>query len=431
MLTPDSVIVPTLGERQIPSPLTRVEAMRFVDDAARVRYRVELLPGHDEGEGITFEKAGPRERLFFEPGRTRAAIATCGGLCPGLNNVIRSVTLELIHHYGVSDILGIRYGYAGLNPAHGEPPLRLTREVVKTIHSDSGTILGTSRGAEDPALMVDTLAREQVNLLFLVGGDGTLRGAHQIHAEAERRGMPLSVIGVPKTIDNDILYVYRSFGYSTSLERAREVIACAHTEAEGAPNGIGLVKLMGRDAGFIAAGATIASQEVNATLIPEIPFALDGDKGLLTYLERRMRERGHAVVVVAEGAGQDLFAGEDLGRDASGNARYGDIGAFLRERIPAGLAERGIAVNLKYFDPSYTIRSVPANSEDRLFCDQLARYAVHAAMAGKTDTVIGLWHNVFIHVPISLTLSGKKRVSPASGLWSAVLESTGQPARFT
>jgi 6-phosphofructokinase 1 len=276
--------------------------------------------------------------------------------------------------------------------------------------------------------MVDRLEQLGISILFAIGGDGTLRGASALAAEVARRKVDIAVIGVPKTIDNDIPFVYRSFGFFTALEKAREVIQGAHVEANGAKNGIGLVKLMGRHAGFIAAGATLASQEVNFTLIPEVPFALDGEDGLLAALERRLGDRGHAVVVTAEGAGQELFADEPEERDASGNLRLRDIGVLLRERIRRHFTERGLEVNLKYFDPSYLVRSVPANTGDRLLCDALARHAVHAAMAGKTDLMIGFWHNAFVNVPIPAVISRRKLLSPVGGVWTAVLEATGQPA---
>ena len=411
--------VQSLGECRFASPLTREVPERIV------------LPGRGESEiGIDFERAGPRKRIFFDPARTRAAVVTCGGLCPGLNNVLRSVFLELHHRYGVRDVLGIRYGYAGLNPATGHEPARLTCDVVDDIHVHGGTVLGTSRGPVDPAVALDFLQSKGVNILFCVGGDGTQRGAHRFYQEASRRGYPLAVVGIPKTIDNDIDYVWRTFGFGTAVDEAAAVITSAHAEARSALNGVGLVKLMGREAGFIACGATIASQEVNFTLIPEVPFELEGERGFLNVLHQRLVERRHAVVVVAEGAGQDLIEGSDLGHDASGNPRLKDIGVFLKDRIERYLAERRCPVTLKYFDPSYIIRSRPASKEDAVLCDQFARNAVHAAMAGRTDVLVGLWHNVFVHVPIPMATASKRHVRPTGEVWSAVLAATGQPPDF-
>lgn len=432
MINPEQLQITELGPRTIASPveLSRVKGdgiADYVDDATRVLAYIEEGPEIAPSAGLSFEKAGPREFLHFRPQYCRAAIVTCGGLSPGINNVIRSVHNELYYHYGVKDILGIRNGYQGLNPQFRLDPVELDPETVSDIHKLGGTILSSSRGPQDPKVMVDYLCSLGVNMLFCVGGDGTQRGAHAIAQEALRQQAPLAVVGIPKTIDNDIHFVQRSFGFATALEKAREVLDCAHVEAKGAPNGLAIVKLMGRHAGFIAAGATIASQEVNCTLIPEISFSLDGDDGLLEFLRKRILRKKHAVLVVAEGAGQHLlgdYAGE---KDASGNAKLKDIGIYLRERIEEYFSQQGIPIAIKYFDPSYIIRSVPANSADSILCDQMARMAVHAAVAGKTDLLIGYLYNYFVHVPISLAVASKKYLNPEGDLWMAVVASTGQP----
>jgi 6-phosphofructokinase 1 len=405
----------------------------FVADGTRILLRVEMGPGEEcDPDPLAFEKAGPRPEIFFDPPRTRAAMVTCGGLCPGTNNVIRSIFNELYYRYGVKEILGVRYGFSGLAADSDHPPLELTPSFVKEIHAFGGTFLGSSRGAPEVSAMVDYLDRELgVDILFCIGGDGTQRGAHALAEEIARRQLAISVVGVPKTIDNDIPFVYRSFGFFTALEKAWEVIQAAHTEAVGARNGVGLVKLMGRDAGYIAAGATLVSQQVNYCLIPEVPFCLEGEGGFLPALEQRLVERGHAVVVIAEGAGQHLFDECEVERDASGNVKQrGDVGPLLRERIGRYLEQRDVPFTCKYFDTSYLIRSVPANTGDSLLCDSLARYAVHAGMAGKTDVLVGHWHNTFVLVPIPAVIRRKKRLSPVGGIWTAVLSATGQPERF-
>ena len=397
----------------------------FISDQTRVRHQVEVHAGDAPDTETAFEKAGPREKLFFDPRRTRAAIVTCGGLCPGLNNVIRSAFLEFHHNYGVREVLGIRHGYQGLTEK-APAPVVLTPELVDHIHRDGGTILSSSRGQQDVGEMVDFLVRRGIDILICVGGDGTQKGTHAIAQEIARRNLPIAVVGVPKTIDNDIQFVRQTFGYYTSIESARAILDGAHCEAKGAPNGIGLVKLMGRDSGFIAAGAAVASQEVNFVLVPEIPVRLDGPNGFLAALHRRILNRHHAVVVVAEGAGQDLLAGEN-GVDKSGNKLKADIGPFLADRIRGYFKERQTEVNLKYIDPSYIIRSIPANSQDARLCDGFARNAVHAAMAGKTDLIIGDWYSVYVHVPIPLATASRKKVDPESDLWHAVIAATGQP----
>jgi 6-phosphofructokinase 1 len=403
---------------------------RFVTDDTFVRYHVEVR-GEGPDEDLLFEKAGPREAVFFDPARTRAAIVTCGGLCPGLNNVIRSAFLELYHNYGVRDVMGIRYGFRGLNPDAGLDLLRLTPDRVENIAESGGTILGTSRGHQDAGVMVDTLEREGINLLLCLGGDGTQRGAHRIYEAVTRRGLPIAIVGIPKTIDNDVQFCQVTFGYNTAIDAARVALRSAHWEARSAFNGVGLLKCMGRESGFIAVGATLASGDVNFTLIPEIPFRLEGPGGFLEALEKRLQRRHHAVVVVAEGAGQDLFEAVRDERDASGNIRYHDIGLFLKQRITEHFTARSIPIDLKYIDPSYVIRAVPANCHDSLLCDQLARRAVHAGMSGRTDLIVGFWNRSFMHVPIPLATASTKRIDPDGEHWASVLSATGQPRSFT
>lgn len=423
--------IAVLGSCEVRSPLTLSTVLGdgigdFISDAARVRYQVEINTPYDNPD-ICFEKAGPREKIFFEPAKVRAAIVSCGGLCPGINDVVRSIYLELEQNYHAKEVLGIRYGFQGMNPADGQPPMFLTEDIVDSIHLQGGTVLGTSRGAQPVEVMVDFLESRKIDMLFCIGGDGTQRGTHAIAEEVARRGLTKAVIGIPKTIDNDIPFVQQTFGYLTSIERAHEVLNCAHTEAKAAINGIGLVKVMGRDSGFIAAGASLASQDVDFTLIPEVKFALRGENGLLRHLERRLARKPHALIVVAEGAGQELMPKEACRRDASGNILHNDIGPFLLAEIKNYFKEKEIEVNPKYIDPSYIIRSVPANCSDSILCDQFARRAVHAAMAGKTDMLIGLWNDKFIHVPLTEATCCRRYVQPESELWESVISVTGQP----
>jgi 6-phosphofructokinase 1 len=436
VITPEKTLIQTLGSRRIKSPLQLAHQRgegygAFVPDEARVRYQVESGTGNDLPGDVYFEKAGPREMLFFEPHEANAAIVTCGGVCPGLNNVVRSAVLEFYHNYGVRKVLGIRFGYAGLNPKAGLPAIELTPELVSDIHEKGGTVLGSSRGKQPTDLMVDFLAEQKINILLCIGGDGTLRGAQDIAGEVQRRGLDIAVVGIPKTIDNDVMYISRTFGVITATEKAHEILDCAHSEARSAYNGVGLVKLMGRDAGFIAVAATLASQEVNFCLIPEVPFILEGKNGFLEALQRRLQAAQHAVVAVAEGAGQELISDLPAETDASGNKRYADIGLHLKERIITHFKRAGIPVDVKYFDPSYFVRSVPANCDDALLCDLLARNAVHAAMAGQTNLVVGFWNSTFTHIPISLAVSQKKRVDPEGPLWLGVLATTGQPRKWS
>jgi 6-phosphofructokinase 1 len=399
----------------------------FVQDEQRVLYHDELtdIRGFlDAGkEPPAFEVAGPREKIYFDPTKLKCGIVTCGGLCPGLNDVIRALVLSLHHHYGVKIILGFQFGYEGLVPQYGHPALELTPEKVNRIHEQGGTILASSRGNQNVAQMIDTLERMNIGILFAIGGDGTLRGAHSIAEGVKGRGLKISVIGVPKTIDNDISYIQTSFGFETAVSEARRATNAAHIEATGAKNGVGLVKLMGRDSGFIAGYSALADTDVNFCLIPESRFTLEG---LTRALKDRLERRGHAVVVVAEGAGQELMqASGDC--DASGNLRYRDIGIFLRDRIKQQFKAIGMEVNLKYIDPSYTIRSLPANARDAAFCLLLGHSAAHAGMAGKTDMVVGYWRNRFTHVPIPLAVSSRKKIDTNGFLWDSILAATGQP----
>lgn len=413
-----------LGEARHDSPLPF-----FVSDDLLVPAETQWPHGLPPGDMPLFEKAGPRRRLFFDPRRTRAAIVTCGGLCPGLNNVIRSVTRELRRSYGVTSVLGIRGGYGGLDPSRGKPPIDLSDERVEDIHKEGGTLLGTSRGPVDTKVAFDFLASQGVDILFTVGGDGTQRGGNALYEQARARGRALAVVGIPKTIDNDVRFVTRTFGYGTAVSEAVRVIQSAHTEARSVDNGVALVKLMGRHAGFIAAAATVASQDVNFCLVPEVPFALEGEGGLLAALERRLARKAHAVIVTAEGAGQELLPGGG-GRDASGNLKLQDIGLLLRDRITAHFRARDVEMAMRYFDPSYQIRGCPANTEDALLCDRMGRHAVHAAMAGKTGLVISALNGQFVHVPIAEITQGSKQLDLEGELWRAVLSSTGQPARL-
>lgn len=416
--------ISSLGECRIPSPMTGV---RFVTDNDRVLYDSSISSINGciaSGKPLpAMELAGPRERIFFDPSKLKCGIVTCGGICPGVNEVIRSLVMSLFYHYGVKTVFGFPYGFEGLTWRYGHTPMELSPQNVNYIHGMGGSILGSSRGPQDVTEMVDTLDRMNISILFTIGGDGTLKGARDIAREIERRGLKISVIGIPKTIDNDISFIHKSFGFETAVTEASKVTNSAHIEATGARNGVGLVKLMGRESGFIAAYSVLADNNVNFCLVPESPFSLEG---FLAALRERLARRGHAVIVVAEGAGQDLMAKSEE-RDASGNVRLGDIGLFLKDAIVRDFRERGLTLNLKYIDPSYTIRSVPATPHDAAFCLLLGHNAVHAGMTGRTNMVVGFWKNEFTHVPISLAVSERKRIDPDGWFWSTVLASTGQP----
>ena len=399
-----------------------------IADYTRDDTHVLLDPSPRGATGPAFEVAGPRERIYFHGPDVVAGIVTCGGLCPGLNDVIRGLVMALWSRYGVRNILGFRYGYLGLVRGAEPAPSPLDPDAVRLIHHTGGSVLGSSRGHRSPADIVDGLVGHGVDVLFCVGGDGTMRGAQAIYEEVQRRGLIIAIVGLPKTIDNDLPYIYQSFGFDTAVSVAVQAIRAARVEASGAVNGVGLVRLMGRHAGFIAATASVASREADLVLIPELAFSIDGDGGLVAWLRARIASEGEAVIVVAEGAGQDHLTAE-AGVDASGNPRLADIGIFLRDHLKAALADMGC--NLKYIDPSYIIRAAPTSSADAIFCGRLADSAVHAAMAGKTGMVVGWWANEFTHVPLSAVNSTSKQIDPDGPLWRSVVDTTGQPATLT
>ncbi len=425
MLKQKDFDVKKLGKCTVQSPL---KGIRFADEQEHILYHPDLSTVKsylkDGDDPPVFEIAGPREKIYFEPGNLACGIVTCGGLCPGINDVIRAIVMSLYHHYGVKKIYGFRYGYQGLVPEHGHTPLELTPEDVTLISDMGGTILASSRGNQDPSVMVNTLERMKIGILFCIGGDGTQRGALAISQEVEKRGLRISIIGIPKTIDNDISFVQKTFGFETAVTEAKRATYAAHVEAVGAPNGIGLVKLMGRESGFIAAYTVLVDKQVNFCLIPEVPFSLDV---FLEALRRRLEARQHAVIVVAEGAGQDLLsASGEL--DASGNIKFSDIGIYLRDSINKHFKNFGMEVNLKYIDPSYIIRSQAANAHDSAFCLFLGHSAVHAGMTGRTGMIVGYWNNQFTHLPIALSVSERKTIDPQDWVWNSVLAATGQPA---
>lgn len=431
--------IPVLGKANIASPIIRAdrsgkEKKCFISDESRIIVDVQteyieniLAAGQ---KLLSFEQAGPREKIYFDPSKLKCAIVTCGGLCPGLNDIIRAIVLELYHIYHVKTIHGIRHGLQGFVPEYKHDFMELTPASVAGIQDMGGTILGSSRGSQDIGVVVDCLERMSVGILFMVGGDGTIMASKKIADEIENRNLKISVVGIPKTIDNDIFLVSRSFGFDSAVDVATQAIKGAHNESEAYPNGIGLIKLMGRHSGFLAATAALAQQDANFVLIPEVDIDLYGKTGFLQALENRITTRKHGVVIVAEGAGQNFFEDKEQKYDASGNIVLQDIGLFLKEQITQWFEAKNIPLTLKYIDPAYIIRSLAANANDSVFCGLLGRDAVHAGMAGKTKLLVSFWNNHYVHVPMEASAGRQKRLDPNGRLWQSVLEATGQDAYF-
>ncbi len=431
--------IQTLGPCKIHSPIALSREYgdsmaNYVKDDEFILYDIEARPADPRKtyrREELLEKAGPREMIYYNPGHVHAAVVTCGGLCPGLNDVIRAIVRCLWYRYRVRRITGIPFGYRGFLPDFATPVIPLDPAVVDDIHTKGGTILGSSRGYGDRIEdMADAVERMNLNMIFTIGGDGTQKASLALSRELKKRSLKVAVVGVPKTIDNDLSFIQRSFGFETAVAKAVEAVESAHVEASGAVNGIGLVQVMGRESGFIAAHTTLAINDVNFCLIPEIPFDIEGDNGLLAHLKRRLENRGHAVILVAEGAGQKYVSDEN-GNDASGNKHLGDIGLFLKSRITGFCKSENLTATLKYIDPSYMIRSTPAQPNDSIYCTRLGTHAAHAAMAGKTELLISLVNNHFVHLPTYMAVSRRNYVDPESSLWRDVLEVTRQPMRMT
>ena len=424
-LKPEDFHVTKLGESKFSSP---VRINTFINEKERFLFDISTTAVDEciqSGKPfITLERGGPREKLFYNPVTTKAAIVTCGGLCPGINNVICSITLELTLQYRIPEVVGYRFGFKGIAD-RSLTTMNLNIESVAGINERGGSILGSSRGPQDMGTMINRLLDDNVNILFIIGGDGSMKAAQVLYEEIQNRNLKIAIIAVPKTIDNDLKYISKSFGFQTAYSKAVEAIQCAHTESLGYENGIGIVKVMGRHSGAIAANATISSNEVNFCLIPELQFSLEGPAGLLPSLHNRLLKRGHAVIVIAEGAAQDLIPRSNE-TDPSGNRKLTDVGIWLRDQIKTYFEKIGFHCNIKYIDPSYIIRSVAALPDDALFCTILGQYAAHAGMSGRTGAVIGQWNHYFAHLPIKMVIQERKLVNIKGSIWSSVLESTGQ-----
>ncbi|CAI9773128.1 unnamed protein product [Fraxinus pennsylvanica] len=390
----------------------------------------KIVVHRDTPRGVHFRRAGPRQKVYFSSDEVQACIVTCGGLCPGINTVIREIVHSLDYMYGVKDVLGIDGGFRGF---YSKNTVTLTPKTTNDIHKRGGTILGTSRGGHDTMKIVDSIQDRGINQVYIIGGDGTQKGAAVIYEEIRRRNLKVAVAGIPKTIDNDIPVIDKSFGFDTAVEEAQRAINAAHVEAQSAENGIGVVKLMGRYSGYIAMYATLASRDVDCCLIPESPFYLKGKGGLFEYTEKKLKENGHMVIVIAEGAGQELLAAECQNakneQDASGNKLLEDVGFWLSERIKGHFAKlQKMPITLKYIDPTYMIRAIPSNASDNVNCTLLAQSAVHGAMAGYTGFTVGLVNGRHTYIPFNRINERRNKVVITDRMWARLLSSTSQPS---
>jgi len=370
-------------------------------------------------------RANATRHIYWDPKDVRAAIVTCGGLCPGLNSVVRELTDCLYNEYGVKDILGMRGGYHGLSNPEELTPMYLTPKIVNEIHMKGGSVLMAGRGGNDCIRIVDKLKERDINMLFVVGGDGTQSGAHALFLEARKRKMPISIVGVPKSIDNDVMYFDKTFGFESAVAEAVSVIRGSFVEATSANRAVSIVKLMGRDAGFVSMYAAVASNLVDLCLIPEVDVKL---QDVLAYVDKVLAQKGYMVVAVAEGAGQNFVESE--GVDPTGHTKYGDVGVFLRDAINEHLKRSDDGGRSFYFDPSYMIRAVPANPIDHIFCSRLSRDAVHTAMRGYTGVCVGPIHNIIIIMPMNNIASRQKTVNVHRNMWQVCVHQSGMPQQL-
>ena len=391
---------------------------------------VRLLPELPASWAV---RAGPRDTIYFDPSAITAGIVTVGGLCPGVNHILQALVVALTA-YGVRDIRGIRYGLRGFFETD-YPPVPLSVESVDQIHLNGGTVLGTSRGGSNVPRIVDAIQLMKLDQVYLVGGNGGNAAADAIHRECKARGYPCAVVGLPKSIDNDILLIDSCFGFSTATNEAQRAIMAASVEARSAHNGIGLVKLMGRSSGFLAAQASVGAGVVDVCLLPEVTFDL---QQVLSYVFDVLKRRGHAVIVVAEGAAQDTMRAELQAsglevpdeRDPSGNPLLLDVGKWLRDKLKAAAHERQTQIDLKYLSPAYMIRSVVADSGDAVYCRMLGHSAVHGAMAGFSGITAGVCSKHYVLLPSHEVVRTTRRLDPRGRLYRMMRAALGQPDFF-
>eukprot|EP00668_Euglena_longa_P014128 GGOE01018102.1.p1 GENE.GGOE01018102.1~~GGOE01018102.1.p1 ORF type:complete len:494 (+),score=144.75 GGOE01018102.1:38-1483(+) len=405
-----------------PNPLSEKRNQQYRNAG---EYILETIIGHAETSLQSREKikkdynaiyrAGPRREVYFGTD-TNACIVNTGGLCPGLNSVIEEL-VRTLDTYNADTIYGIRYGFLGFDTTE-YMPLILTPHSVLNIHQRGGTILGTCRGSFNEDLILKFLKECNIGQMYVIGGDGSHRAALRIHALCKEHQLRCVVVGIPKTIDNDILFFDKTFGFDTAVEVASKVIDCSFVEASSVKNGVGVVKVMGRDSGFVARNAALSNNVVDACLIPEVPFEIKGNGGLLPWLDGHLATKHCAVIVICEAAGQQHLP--CLGKDPTGHNIYEDTGKWLKKAIETHWQETGQEGKVFLIDPSYMLRSVPANTGDNMFCIQLAQAAVHTAYSGYSGVTVGRYHDLYGVMPIEMVVSGLRKVNPKGSLWQTL-----------
>ena len=416
------------------TPEARKTVTADMDVIAQFQARAQPVPA--------FLEAGPRRMLFHEPQSVRAVVVTSGGLAPGLNCVVHGIVTRHWNTYGVNaarrgGIFGIYDGFVGLyNKPLDKTPASLRPEITEPWLDRGGSMLGARRFHEQELgeladQITANLALNDINILYVIGGDGSLKVAHEIAQRAKARN--ISVVGIPKTMDNDVLWVWQSFGFNTAVQKAAEVVNTMHAEAESTRR-VGLIELFGAESGFVAANATLASGHVDLVLVPEIFLALCPQQcealldRFIEYLSQtvRSKERAHAIVVLAEGVGE-LFKQRQVklgGQPVSGKNFAGELRDFLQGGLKDPL---GRVVDVFVNQPRHNIRAVPANAYDQIYCARLGALAVDNALAGYTDVMVSQWLTEYVLVPLELVALGKKSIPPGGMFWKQVVSSTGQP----
>ncbi|MGA7341196.1 MAG: 6-phosphofructokinase [Terracidiphilus sp.] len=471
-------------EAALENPITDKSIGTLSDDSPRVMLDARGRAEADGAVDLSLPEARPRTHLRYplQPGAMLGiGILVSGGIAPGINAVIDGIVLRhsLYHARQCArgrrhsiEILGYREGFKGLLRP-GVHPQRLNSAAIRGVVEIGGSYLGTSRADEllpgtgpnrnaKLEAAIGRLQNDGVHILYVIGGDGSMSCAHALWHYARRKGYELSVVGIPKAMDNDILWVWQSFGFLSAVEEARQAILHMHTEVSSNPR-VGIVQLFGSDSGFIASHAGY-STACDLVLIPEDPMTMDD---IVTHISERLTDRfgngqdiagPYALVVMAEtalpadarkyiddprvglsegkrGEKEALKSFLDNGRRVRGQtpdelrtAGLKIVSRVLQDRIQQELEPREYWRDFRVItnEPRHLIRSIPPSVTDVIFGERLGALAVDNAMAGYTDFMVSQWLTEFVLVPLPLVVLGRKRV-PTNGIfWKSVLSKTGQ-----